>query len=36
VGGVISAAEAFAPATQMAVGGMIAIFAGGLLRVYAE
>ncbi len=34
--GIISAAHAFPLATVMAVGGMIALFIGGVLRVYVE
>ena len=36
LGGVISASVAFGFATHFAVGGMCAVFAGGLLRVYSE
>jgi len=34
--GVISASRAFPLATSLAVGGMIMVFVGGLLRVYSE
>ena len=34
--GIISAAHAFPPATTLAVGGMIVLFAGGLMRVYVD
>ena len=36
LGGIISAIWAFPSATVMAVGGMIVLFAGGLLRVYTD
>jgi hypothetical protein len=37
LGGIISAAAwGFAPATKLAVGGMIVLFVGGVLRVYVE
>ena len=34
--GVISAAKAFGLAGELAIGGMIAVFVGGLLRVYSD
>lgn len=36
IGGVLSAAVAFAYAAHLAVAGVLAVFAGGLLRVYSE